>query len=172
MRWEVAVALSLVGVAPLSAQRPRPSRVEIAPVVVEMPRVQVDIPAMNFAVPAVKVTVPRVRVDDPDIQIDIPAFRIDIHEMPFTLPAVNIDVPGFRLDLSDLSVEIESAVQDALDSLGELDVRETGSTDTARVRRLQREWREAVRRAESTDDWREADALARELTRVADRLRR
>ena len=47
MSWKIAVGLTLVAVAPISAQRSerrREVRIEVPPIVVDVPRVKVDVP--------------------------------------------------------------------------------------------------------------------------------
>src|SRR5688572_4190778 len=58
MGWKVAVALTIVGVLPLSAQRPdrhRQNRIEIPPIVVNVPEIRIAVPAMNFEFPAINI---------------------------------------------------------------------------------------------------------------------
>ena len=173
MSWKIALGLTLVGIAPLSAQRHdrrNDVRVDIPPVVVDVPRVKVDIPAINFAIPAISVNLPRIFVDDEYVKVDIPRINIDAPAGRFDMPPINIDIPGFRIDLSDVSEAIESAVRESMGALRDLDYDDGGAHRAARVRDLMREWREAVRSAEDTGDWEQADDLARELTRAANGL--
>ncbi len=160
MHYRMAVALTLAGVAPLSAQRPN------------IARVRVDLPPINVTVPAISFSIPRIRIDDPEVQVDIPPLHVERRETPVRIPAMNIDIPGIQIDLSNLGAEIESAVRDAMSALDHPNVRNPYPSDAARIQRLRREWRDAVRGAETTGDWERADALARQLTRLADRMKR
>ena len=140
MSWKLVVALTVVGITPVSAQRH--GRIEV-------PRIQVDLPTINVRVPAVSVNV----------------------------PAISFDLPRIQIDLPDFGREIERAIRDATRDIEhewdrDHDYRPGNTGDVSRVRRLQREWRRAVRNADETGDWSQADALARELTRAADRLKR
>ena len=162
MYQKMALALTVIGITALTAQRAeaqRPGRIEI-------PRIQVDVPAINIMIPAIVFTTPRVRVDD-GVRVDIPPMHVDVPETPLNIPALNFELPAMNIDLSDLGREIETAVHEAMSALGELDRSDSQAGEVARVQRLRRQWREATRRA----DWQEADALARQLTRAADRLK-
>ena len=173
--WKVVVVLTVAGIAPAG----------IAPVGaqrhgrIEVPRIQVDIPTINVRVPAVSVNVPRVRVRESNVHIDIPEIRIDVPEIPVVVPAMNFDFPGIRIDLPDFGKEIDRAIREATRDLGNWNwdgdedfERDAIDREVSSVRRLQREWREAIREADTTGDWSHADALARRLTRAADRLKR
>jgi hypothetical protein len=173
MSWKIALGLTLVGIAPLSAQRHdrrTDVRIDIPPVVVDVPRVKVDIPAINFAIPAIMVNIPRIVIDDEIVKVDIPSINIDAPAGRFDMPPINIDIPGFRIDLSDVSEAVESAVRQSMDALRDLDYYDGGAHRAGRVRDMMREWKDAVRRAEDTGDWEQADDLARELTRAANGL--
>jgi hypothetical protein len=162
MNQRMAVALTVVGIMSLTAQQveaQRPGRIEI-------PRIMVDVPAISIMIPAIVFTTPRVRVDD-GVRVDIPPMHVDIPETPLNVPALNFELPAIHIDLSNLGRDIETAVQDAIGALDDLDMRDSQASDIARVQRLRRQWREAARRA----DWQEADALARQLTKAADRLK-
>ena len=173
MSWKIALGLTLVGIAPLSAQRHdrrTDVRINIPPVVVDVPRVKVDIPAINFAIPAIMVNLPRILIDDEFVKVDIPSINIDAPAGRFDMPPINIDIPGFRIDLSDVSEAVESAVRESMDALRDLDYYDGGAHRAGRVRDMMREWKDAVRGAEDTGDWEQADDLARELTRAANGL--
>ena len=142
-------------------------RVNIPPVTVDVPRIKVDIPAINFAIPAITINLPRILVDDEFVKVDIPPINIDAPRGRFDMPAINIDIPGFRIDLSDVSDAVEQAVRESMDAIQDLDYDMGGAHRKGRVRDLMREWRDAVRSAEDSNDWEAADDLARELTRAA-----
>jgi hypothetical protein len=105
------------------------------------------------------------------VRVDIPPIHVNVPEIRIAVPAMNFEFPGINIDFSHIGAEIESAVNEAMRALDDLDVIYFES-DRLRVQRLRRQWRAAVRRAETTNDWDEADALARQLTRAADRLKR
>lgn len=157
MYFRVTIALALAGVAPLSAQR-----------VSTTPRVRVDIPPVNVTVPAISFSIPRIRIDEPEIRVDIPPVHVNLRQTPVRVPAVNIDIPRIQIDLSNLGAEIESALQDAMSDLHDLDSRDVYPSDAARIQRLRRAWRDALR----TGDWERADGLARQLTSAANRTKR
>ena len=172
MSWKIALGLTLVGIAPLSAQRHdrrTDVRVDVPPVVIDVPRIRVDIPAINFAIPPVVVNLPRIFVDDEFVKIDIPEINIDAPAGRFDMRPINIDIPGFRIDLSEVSEAVEQAVRESVGALRDWDF-DMSSHRKGRVRDLMREWRDAVRSAEDTGDWEAADDLARELTRAANGL--
>ena len=108
------------------------------------------------------------------IRIDIPPINVNVPEMRIAVPAIAFEIPAINIDLSHLGAEIESAVNEAMRSIEDWDFDSFDSfeSDRMRIQRQRRQWREAVRRAETTNDWDEADALARQLTRTADRLKR
>ena len=135
MQWKVAVVLTMVGLSPLSAQRPDRHR---------------------------------------PIRIDIPPINVNVPEMRIAVPAMNFEIPAINIDLSGLGAQIEAAVNEAMRSIEDwdYDLRDPDYIDASRVQRLRRQWRDAVRQAETTNDWDQADALARQLTRAADRLKR
>ena len=170
MSWKIALGLTLIGIAPLTAQRQdrrTDVRVNIPPVTVDVPRIKVDIPAINFAIPAIMISLPRILVDDEFVKVDIPPINIDAPRGHFDMPAINIDIPGFRIDLSDVSDAVEQAVRESMDAVRDWDYDMGGAHRKGRVRDLMREWRDAVRSAEDSNDWEAADDLARELTRAA-----
>ncbi|MEX2284813.1 MAG: hypothetical protein WEE89_20160 [Gemmatimonadota bacterium] len=105
------------------------------------------------------------------VRVDIPPIHVNVPEIRIAMPAMNFEFPGINIDLSHLGAEIESAVNEAMRAIDELDF-DNLESDRLRVQRLRRQWRDTVRRAETTNDWDEADALARQLTRAADRLKR
>ena len=119
MYYRVAIALTLAGIAPLSAQR------------ANTPRVRVDIPPINVAVPAIAFSIPRIRIDEPEIRIDIPSVHVNVPETPVRVPGMNFDFPGIQIDLSNLGAQIEAAVNDAMSELDHLDVRDAHRSDAA-----------------------------------------
>jgi hypothetical protein len=102
-------------------------------------------------------------------RIEIPPIVVDVPEVRVNIPAINIEIPSFRFDFSNLGAEIESAVNEAMSALHDIDIRVATppASDVNRVQRLKREWRAAIKRG----DWQEADDLARQLSRLADRLK-
>jgi hypothetical protein len=173
MSWKIALGLTLVAIAPLSAQRRdrrTDVRVDVPPVTVDVPRIKVDIPPINVAIPAINVNLPRILIDDEFLKIDIPPINIDAPRSHLNTREINIDIPGFRIDLSDISEAVNEAVRESMESLRDWDFdmdHDMRMHRKGRVRDLMREWRDAVRSAEDSNDWEAADDLARELTRAA-----
>lgn len=167
MGWKAVVVMTIMGVSPLTAQRhDRHARVDV-------PRIKVDIPAINVTVPAISVVVPRIRVDEPNVRVDIPPIHVDMPEIPVAIPALNFDFPGFKIDLSHIGHEIDRALRDAVRDLDDWDYdTEITNREVERVRQLKREWRAAIREAETGGDWSRADSLAHQLNRAAERLKR
>ena len=167
MSWKIAVGLTLVAVAPISAQRTdrhRPVRVDIPPIIVDVPRVKVDVPPVNVVVPPVNVDIPSFDFKMPAINVDIPSFN-------FSMPQFNLDIPAIHIDLSGITEAVETSVRASLDALNDIDFyATTDAYQVSHVKSLMRDWRAAVRRAQDTGDWQEADDIARELSRAADRM--
>ena len=72
-----------------------------------------------------------------------------------------------------MSEAVNEAVRESMESLRDWDFdmdRDVRMHRKGRVRDLMREWRDAVRSAEDSNDWEAADDLARELTRAASGL--
>ena len=143
---------------------------------VDVPRVHVEVPPVNVTIPAISVSVPRIRIDN-DVRVDVPPIQVNIPEIPIKVPAMTFDWAGLRIDLSHIGVEIQNAIDDAVAGLDHDQRRhrndhpDSFSSDVTRIQKLRREWREAVRNAETSGDWEQADALAWQLTRAADRLK-
>jgi|SRR5687767_13195138 len=173
MKRTTAILLAAAGLSALPAHdgaAQRRGRVDV-------PRVHVEVQPVNVTVPAISVSVPRIRVDN-DVRVDIPPIHVNIPEIPINVPAMSFDWDGLRIDLSHIGAEIQNAIDDAMADLDQhhrryrYDHPDSFTSDVTRIQKLRREWRKAMRTAETNGEWEQVDELARQLTRAAERLKR
>ena len=114
---------------------------------------------------------PAINVDIPSINLTLPALKFDMPSFDFSMPAINLDIPPIHIDLSGISEAVENSVRSSLNAINDIEVHSgPNPREVSRVKSMMRDWRAAMRNAQDTGDWQDADDIAQELSRAADRL--